>query len=218
MSSQAGGSSKASRAPPQSRRFQSRAPGQSTAKSKAPGASRAPGASTLKGKQAGTESAAVVHVVRDPDTGIDVTPKSLLSAVAQPDLMKQIDASSEQSSALEASKVQGLSSTGSEGGDSLTGSKSGAEGEETIVGTDDAYAPKEAAAAPKAEEEPAPFVPLTEEELDAPVVVELRETDTFWLLEMPFDTTRAFTSMVVNGPRGDSADFTLTSAFATYPT
>ena len=224
---------KQSRAPPKSR-FASRAPGQSGPKSKAPGVSRAPGQ-----KQPGGEQAAPALVVRD-EQGNDVTPKSLLGAGASPALMKSVDEASEQSSTLDASKgAVGLSSTGSEGigGDSsLGGSKSGAEVDDTVVASEaESYqqpkvnanaAATAAAAAKAAEAEEA--TPLTEEQLEEPVHLELRETETFWLLELAgtcvaMDSNQAPTVTAQNTAyeallkaRTDMADMYTTNASQTF--
>ena len=168
-----------SRAPPQSR-FKSRAPGQSVMK----GSKAGPSTKVSQvGRAKNVPEGPAVVVVRD-ETGKDVTPKSLLSGAQQVNPFKAMEEGSEQSS-LEASKQASLlSSTGSADGDSQRGAKGGIELDDTVEAApgDASFPPKEA---PKAAEEPAAAVePLTEEQLEEGVVLELRETETFWLLEL----------------------------------
>ena len=190
MSSSLGGSSMAasskSRAPPQSR--VKRAPGQSVMKgSKVGPSTKMSMAGRAKGVPGG-EHAAPLVIVRD-EMGNDVTPKSLLGSSAQLQpfnpAMEETGGSTEQSSSLETSKngVGLNSSMGSVdgGGDSLLGRTSEKIDEDTVVAEQgDAFEAKEA---PEAQEEPV-VVRLSEAQLDEPVVMELRETDTFWLLEL----------------------------------
>lgn len=190
MSSSLGGSSMAasskSRAPPQSR--VKRAPGQSVMKgSKVGPSTKMSMAGRAKGVPGG-EHAAPLVIVRD-EMGNDVTPKSLLGSSAQLQpfnpAMEETGGSTEQSSSLEMSKngVGLNSSMGSVdgGGDSLLGRTSEKIDEDTVVAEQgDAFEAKEA---PEAQEE-AVVVRLSEAQLDEPVVMELRETDTFWLLEL----------------------------------
>ena len=190
MSSSLGGSSMAasskSRAPPQSR--VKRAPGQSVMKgSKVGPSTKMSMAGRAKGVPGGEHSAPLV-IVRD-EMGNDVTPKSLLGSSAQLQpfnpAMEETGGSTEQSSSLETSKngVGLNSSMGSVdgGGDSLLGRTSEKIDEDTVVAEQgDAFEAKEA---PEAQEEPV-VVRLSEAQLDEPVVMELRETDTFWLLEL----------------------------------
>ena len=190
MSSSLGGSSMAasgkSRAPPQSRA--KRGPGQSVMKgSKGGPSTKMSMAGRAKGVPGG-EHAAPLVIVRD-EMGNDVTPKSLLGSAAQlhpfNPAMEEAGGSTEQSSSLEASKnAVGLnSSMGSVdgGGDSLLGRTNEKIDEDTVVAEQgDAFEAKEA---PEAQEE-AVVVRLSAAQLEEPVVMELRETDTFWLLEL----------------------------------
>tara|TARA_B100000795_G_scaffold251853_1_gene220965 strand:- start:279 stop:2624 length:2346 start_codon:yes stop_codon:yes gene_type:complete len=185
-----GGSSMAasgkSRAPPQSRA--KRGPGQSVMKgSKGGPSTKMSMAGRAKGVPGG-EHAAPLVIVRD-DLGNDVTPKSLLGSAAElhpfNPAMEETGGSNEQSSSLEASKnAVGLnSSMGSVdgGGDSLLGRTNEKIDEDTVVAEQgDAFEAKEA---PEAQEE-AVVVRLSATQLEEPVVMELRETETFWLLEL----------------------------------
>ena len=189
MSSLLGGSSMAtsskSRAPPQSRA--KRAPGQSVIKgSKGGPSTKMSMAGRAKGVPGG-EHAAPLVIVRD-ELGHDVTPKSLLGSTAQLSFnpaMEETGGSTEQSSCSQSDKnAVGLnSSMGSVdgGGDSLLGRTNEKIDEDTVVAEQgDAFEAKEA---PEAQEE-AVVVSLSAAQLDEPVVMELRETDTFWLLEL----------------------------------
>jgi len=173
-----------SRAPPQSR--VKRAPGQSVMKSSKGGPStKMSMAGRAKGVPGGENTAPLV-IVRD-DMGNDVTPKSLLGSAAlnpfNPALEETVG-STEHSSSLEASgkNAVGLnSSMGSVdgGGDSLLGRTTEKIDEDTVVAEEgDAFEAKEALETQEAE------VALSEEQLNEPVVMELRETETFWLLEL----------------------------------
>ena len=162
--------------PPKKSRYVSRAPGQSVSGgkgSKNPAASKM--AASRAGRQAVPELVSTAVLVHD-DFGNDVTPKSLLPGGAVP---LPGEPGSEQSSQLE-QLAEGVSSTGSGGGSG----RSGPEAEETAgTAAESAAAPPAAGAEEAAAEEEA--APLTEEQLDEQVVIELAETGTFWLFDEP---------------------------------
>jgi len=138
-----------------------------------------------KGKSA-QDSGPQPVIVRDAN-GHDVTPRSLNSAAAEPTRSlptggSEIDPLTSMTEAPPGGEAYGgrtlersHSSAGSDAGDSQNESIS-----LFRVETKSHKTSAEAAAAAQVESAP---VALTESDLDAPVVIELRETSTFWLLE-----------------------------------
>lgn len=151
--------------------------------SKAPGQSRAVKKPHQQG--AGEHQSSGV-VVRD-DQGFDVTPRSLLANAPPAAPLANESASESQSSAFDSAFGKGgtanMSSIGSDG--EIGGMKTPDLDEASASETEGADAEPKRKEAPAVEAEPAKPVVLTEEQLDAPVTFELRETETFWLLDMP---------------------------------
>ena len=125
-------------------------------------------------------------VVRDSN-GQDVTPRSLLAGNAQGLVIprtaeiEQLASVSESQSFAFDSAMGGKSSTGSEAGDPpMSGTKT-PELEDSDAELTEKPKAKKASAADAAADSVAP----TEEQLDTLVTLELRETETFWLLDIP---------------------------------
>lgn len=199
--------SRRSVAPGQSRRYASRAPGLSIS-GRVSRSSRSHGGASKKGAAAGPQPV----VVRDAQ-GNDVTPRSLLSAdvravptgadghpvgvptdaSAAPTASINASASACNSSAVSvagganANVSANLFNMSSADSDSEASTVSTAMAEDASKPLDGTPSQKAAAEAAKAAAASAAMAkqPLTEEELAMPQTIELHETETFWLLDIP---------------------------------